>query len=114
VLSASVTLIGHESALCFISIRAHVLISCYCLAVVALLDLIASLVSCFLLFSVHVLYDSISFVLLRDVIVRNCLPLVVYKRHYDRLGAVVKFLVLYPPSYLQLHLLCSLIHAAVS
>jgi hypothetical protein len=107
-------LIGHESALCSISIRAHVLISCYCLAVVALLDLITLLVSRFLLFLVHVLYDSISFVLLRDVIVRNCLPLVVYKHCYYRLGAVVKSLVLYPPSYLQSHLLCSLIHVVVS
>jgi hypothetical protein len=71
----------------------------YCLAIVTLLDLIALLVPCFLLFSVHVLYDSISFVLLRDIIVRHCLPLVVYKRCYYHLGAVVKSLVLYPPSY---------------
>jgi hypothetical protein len=45
-----------------------------CLIVALFLFLIATLIPCFLLFSIHMLYGSISFVLLRDVIVWYCLP----------------------------------------
>jgi hypothetical protein len=45
-----------------------------CLIVTLFLFLITMLILRFLLFSIHMLYGSISFVLLKDIIVWYCLP----------------------------------------